>query len=123
MNFWCLDPPTDSVIANCSTGTAEILPGDVISVETDSNPEVSEFKWIVDGSELSTSDSISLGEDMIGREVHVSCEVANVMKGDVRGSDNATCVFTVLQPTGSPLHVRVNVIVCFTTKDFLHFLR
>ena len=99
--FLLEDPPTDSMIANCSTGSAEVLPGDVISVETDSNPEVSEFKWIVDGSELSTSDSISLGEDMIGREVHVSCEVANVMKGDARGSDNATCVFTVAEPPGS----------------------
>ena len=90
-----LDPPMDSVLSNCSDGSGEVMVGDVITVETDANPSLSKFYWKVNGEEFSTSDSISLGEDMIGQQVDVSCVVVNVMMGDVKGNDTAACVYTV----------------------------
>ena len=83
------------MLSNCSDGSGEVMVGDVITVETDANPSVSEFHWKVNGEEFSTSDSISLGEDMIGQQVDVSCVVVNVMMGDVKGNDTASCVYTL----------------------------
>ena len=91
-----LDPPMNSLLSRCSDGSGNILLDDAITVETDANPSVSEFHWKVNGEEFSTSDSISLGEDMIGQQVDVSCVVVNVMMGDVKGNDTASCVYSLL---------------------------
>ena len=85
----------DSVLSNCSDGSSEVMVGDVITVETDANPSVSEFHWKVTGEEFSTSDSISLGEDMIGQQVDVCCVVVNIMTRGVKGNDTASCVYTI----------------------------
>ena len=90
-----LDPPKNSVLSQCSNGSGEVLLDDVITVETYANPSVSKFHWKVNGEEFSTSDSIYLGEDMIGQQVDVSCVVVNFMMGDVKGKDTASCVFTI----------------------------
>ena len=71
------------------------MAGVAITVDTDAFPLVSEFYWEVDGENFSTSDSISLGEEVIGQQVDVSCLVVNVMMGDVKGNDTASCVYTV----------------------------
>ena len=86
----------DSVLSNCPGGSGEVMVGDVITVETNANPSVSEFQWIVNGEEFSTSVSLTVVDDMVG-ETEVSCTIENVMIGDERGTDTVTCAYTVLR--------------------------
>ena len=85
----------DSVLSNCPDGSGEVMVGDVITVETNANPSVSEFHWKVNGEEFSTSESVTVGEDFVGEPVEITCMVVNVMVGDVQGNDTASCVYTV----------------------------
>ena len=90
-----LDPPRNSELSNCTDGAGSVDFDEVLTVQTEANPPVSEFLWLVNGSEFSSGDSISLGEDMIGQEVEVACVVFNILKEDIGGNDTATCVYTV----------------------------
>ena len=82
------------MLPQCAGGSAEINSGDVITVETNANPAVSEYQWKVNGEDFATSENISLGADLSG-QVEVRCLVFNVMVGDVRGNGTASCIFTL----------------------------
>ena len=85
----------NSELSNCTGGAGEVMVGDVITVETDANPSVSEFHWKVNGEEFSTSESVTMGDDFVGEPVEITCIVVNVIMGDVQGNDTASCVYTV----------------------------
>ena len=109
------------------------MAGVAITVDTDAFPLVSEFYWEVDGENFSTSDSISLGEDMIGEVVNITCLVFNVMIGDVQGNDTASCLYTVqgialhlLRPVRSPIsgngefRISLYILICILRGDFVN---
>ena len=83
------------MLSNCSGGSAEVMEGFVVTVETDSYPSPSEFHWEVNGDSVSTSESITLGPEVAGQQVDVFCLFYNVMMGDARGNDTASCVYSV----------------------------
>ena len=85
--------------------------GDAITVVTDANPPVSKFHWEVNGNKFSTVDSIYLRENMIGQQVRVFCLVVNVMMGDVKAKDTASCVYTIL----GILVTIENLLICVIT--------
>ena len=78
--------------------------GDVITVETDANPSVSEFHWKVNGEEFSTSGSVAIGEDFVGEPVEITCMVINAIIGDLQGNDTPSCVYTVKSKKGLKIY-------------------
>ena len=119
--FFSVDPPTGSQLSGCVLGSGEVLVGDVITVMSDSKPAVSQFQWSVDDSEFSTSENISLGQDMAGKSVAVVCTVFNVMVGNIRGNDSVKCIYDVLGslPT-TKIGATVNSTEAIDASEFLH---
>ena len=72
-----------------------IYVGNVILASAEANPEVVVYKWFVDNANVSRHQELVVTEDMLGYHTNISCQVENIMRDGLIGSDTASCTFTI----------------------------